>query len=498
METILIALDIGTTGTRAIAFAKDKTIIASSHKIITAKHPEPSWTEYDPEDIWVATANALKEVVEQINIDNISSISITNQRETIVAWNKRTGYHLYNAISWQCKRTTKICDSLKSVQSQIKEKTGLFPDPYFSASKIKWLIDNTPYVKIQVKNGNAVFGTIDAWILWKLTNGRVFATEPSNASRTMLYNINTLKYDTDLLTLFHLNDSMLPEVKNSNDHFGSTYKDLLGKSIPIKTILGDQQAALFAEHKTNETTLKTTIGTGIFTIANTHTNILKTNKLIHTIAWQCNNNYSKKKDNLEYAIEGCSFSGTSALEWLCNELPILQSPEQSDAIAKQTKRAEDLYMVPAFSGLGAPYWNPKARGLLIGITQDTTKNQIIQATLDSLAYQTKDIIDIIQTSNIKDTIHALHVNVGGSNNDYLLQFLANLINLPIQQSHAIKKSAWGVVALTGISENIWTKKEIEDSNITEKEFNPNEQKERTNKYYKKWKTAVSRSLNWVD
>ncbi|RAP32612.1 glycerol kinase [Candidatus Marinamargulisbacteria bacterium SCGC AG-410-N11] len=484
-KKVIIALDLGTTGNRAIAFNLKGNIVASAYQEFKQYFPKEAWVEHNPMDIWTSTHQVLKQVIDQVSAQNVTSIGITNQRETTIIWNKKTGKPLHNAIVWQCRRTTEICNQLSDHAHIIKQKTGLFLDPYFSATKIKWLLDTLPISESDKKG--LCFGTVDSWVLWQLTKGTSHLTDTSNASRTMLYNIHTLGYDSDLLKLFHIPEHILPQVKQSGDDFGTT--DLFDHPIPITAIIGDQQASLFTQCGNKTTELKNTYGTGLFVVANTGTTPQITERLITTIAWSLNN-------KTYYALEGSIFVGGSAVQWCRDNLGIIKDSAESETLAQRVPDNDNVYFVPALTGLGAPYWDPNARGLLIGVTRSTQKEHICRAVLESLAYQTKDVIETIQQLPNAPTLTHLKVDGGATNNSFLMQFQADILGLSIQKSHITDITALGAAGIAGIQSSFWTQRQFEELSSVDKTFTPTLSQDQMNHLYKKWKQAVSKSLKW--
>ncbi len=445
---VILAIDLGTTGNRVIAFSQQGEIIASAYYEFPQIYPKPAWVEHDPEAIWATTSKALNEVTEKVGKNNILAIGITNQRETTILWNKKTGNPIYNAIVWQCRRTAKMCQDLKSYAPLIKEKTGLFLDAYFSATKIKWILDNVP------TDNDTIFGTVDSWILWKLTG--VHATDVSNASRTMLFNIHTLDYDDELLKLFGVPRHLLPEVQDSDSDFGGG----------IVAILGDQQAALYGQGA-----IKNTYGTGLFLVANTGDKIPKTDKLINTIAW-------KIKGKVSYALEGSVFVGGSAVQWLRDGLQIIEKSGDTEALMAQDNGG--VYFVPALVGLGAPYWNPDARGLITGLTRGTTRGHIIRATLESMAYQTRDVIEAMDQK-----FDTLCVDGGASANNFLMQFQADILNMTVERPKILESTAFGVARLAGVEPG---------ARKIDRVFKPSMSERQRKELYDDWKKAIKLAI----
>jgi len=485
---VVLAIDSGTTGNRVIAFSKQGEIVAKSYYEFPQIFPEPGWVEHNPLDIWNTTKKALSDVILKVGINNVISIGITNQRETTILWNKHTGKPVYNAIVWQCRRTKEICNRLFSYADIIRKKTGLFLDPYFSATKIRWIIDNIKGVKEQIKKGYIVFGTVDSWILWNLTGGKIHATEPSNAARTLCYNIRTLNYDDELLNIFGLPKSIFPEIKESGGFFGNTDKKIVGREIPITGILGDQQASLFAQGGWKKGVIKNTYGTGLFIMASTGKNLTNSGKLINTIAW-------KIKGEVNYAIEGSVFTGGSCIQWLRDGLGIIKSSSDTEAMAKLLDSNEGVYFVPALAGLGAPYWDPTARGMIIGITRGTRKEHFARASLEAIAYQTKDVIEEMKKITPID-FKRLRVDGGAAQNNFLMQFQADILNMVIERPLLIETTALGAAGISGIIAGFWNKEEFFNIRKIERIFTPTLNKEKSKFYYLRWKRAVKRAMSW--
>lgn len=486
---VVLAIDLGTTGNRVIAFSKDGKIAAKSYYEFPQIFPKPGWVEHNPLNIWNTAKKALKDVISSVGIDNVVSIGISNQRETTILWNKITGKPVYNAIVWQCRRTKTICDRLSEYSSIIKEKTGLPLDPYFSATKIKWIIENIKGVKEQIEKQSILFGTVDSWILWNLTGGKIHATEPSNASRTLCYNIRALDYDNELLKIFDLPRNIFPAAEKSNSHFGNTDKKIIGREIPIIGILGDQQASLFAQVGWEKTAVKNTYGTGLFVMTSTGKDLISSGKLVNTIAW-------KIDEEINYAMEGSIFTGGSCIQWLRDGLNIIKSSADTENMAKSLKSNEDVYFVPALAGLGAPYWDPTARGIIIGITRGTKREHIARAALESIAYQTKDVVEEMQSlTGMK--FKKLRVDGGAAQNDFLMQFQANILNITIERPLLIETTALGIAGISGITAGFWSKEEFFNVRKVDKTFTPNMDESKRNLYYSRWKKAVNKAMNWT-
>jgi len=453
----------------------------------------PSWVEQNPYDILSSALKVLRKTVEKCNSFEITSIGITNQRETAILWDKKTGKPVYNAIVWQCRRTAKACRDLLEYSNLIKAKTGLFLDPYFSATKIKWVIDNVDGVKNRMDKGEIAFGTVDSWILWNLTGGRVHSTDASNASRTLLYNINTLRYDEELLEIFGIPISMLPQVYDSNHNFGCTDKDIFGKSIPIIGILGDQQASLFAHGGFGTGVIKNTYGTGLFAMVETGNKIYNSDKLVATIAW--------KLDNVAYyALEGSIFTGGSIVRYVKDNFNFINYIHESSSMAQDLDSNGGVYFVPALAGLGAPFWDPGARGLIIGLTGATTKAHIVRAALESLAYQTKDVILEFKNAlknDINLSAYKLRVDGKASENEFLMQFQSDILNMIVEKTVFTEMTAFGVAGLSAITTGLWTVGEFYNLRRIGKTYIPEMDDKIRNDYYGKWRQAVTKSLKWA-
>lgn len=486
---VVLAMDLGTTGNRVIAFSKQGKPVAKSYYEFPQIFPKPGWVEHNPVDIWNTARKALQDVIKKTGARSIVSIGITNQRETTVLWNKKTGKPVYNAIVWQDRRTAPMCKKMQKYSDIVRKKTGLFIDPYFSATKIKWIIENVKGVKQEIEKGNILFGTIDAWILWNLTNGKVHATEPSNASRTMLFNIHSLSYDRQLLDLFKVPSNILPEVKQSSDDFGKTEKSITSAEIPITGILGDQQASLFAQGGWEKGVVKNTYGTGLFLMALTADRVLPgKNRLINTIAWSIDNKAS-------YAVEGSIFVGGSCIQWLRDGLKVIKESSETEGMAKSLSSNEGVYFVPALTGLGAPYWDSCARGLIIGITRGTKKEHLVRAALEGIAYQVKDVVNEMgKEASVK--FRKLRVDGGAAKNNFLMQFQVDMLNFPIERPVGIETTALGAAAISGIGSGFWTREEFFKTRKIDKIFLPKMDAKKRDYYYARWKDAVKRALNW--
>lgn len=486
---VVLAIDLGTTGNRVLAFSKEGKIVAKSYYEFPQIFPKPGWVEHNPIDIWETTYRALKDVIETVGIDNIETIGITNQRETTILWEKDTGKPVYNAIVWQCCRTEDICKKLKEYSPLVKEKTGLPLDPYFSATKIKWILDNVSGVNHKILRKKVIFGTVDTWILWNLTGKKIHATEASNASRTLCYNIRTLNYDKELLKIFSLPESIFPEIKSNGYIFGFTDKNVIGKQIPISGILGDQQASLFANCAGKKGTIKNTYGTGLFIMGATENKLIPVKKISNTIAWDF-------RGDVNYALEGSVFIGGACIQWLRDGLKIIKNASDTEEMANKLSSNEGVYFVPALVGLGAPYWDSTARGVIIGITRGTKKEHIARAALESIAYQTKDIIETIkEEANLK--IEKLVVDGGASQNNFLMQFQANILGIPVERPEIIENTGLGAAGIAGISVGFWDLNEFINIRKIDKLFLPNFTEDEISSYYNRWKKAIQRALRWA-
>ena len=487
----IVALDQGTTSSRALLIDENGKLKGIQQREFKQIYPKQGWVEHDPNEILSTQIQVFEELVSSISPEDIISIGITNQRETTVIWDSETGKPLYNAIVWQDKRTSKICDQMKKdgLESYVKENTGLVIDSYFSATKIKWIIDNVEGVKSKIKENKILFGTIDSWLIYNLTSFKNHVTDYTNASRTMIYNIKNLEWDNELLNYLGIPKSILPKVINSSSEFGHfTYK---GLKIPINGVAGDQQAALFGQACFEDGMVKNTYGTGCFLLMNTGKFFkLSNNGLISTLACSFDN-----KPN--YALEGSVFIAGAAIQWLRDSLKIIDKASDTEKIALSIEKLEDIYVVPAFAGLGAPYWDMYSRGAIFGLTRDTGKEHIIKATLESLAYQTKDIIDVMEKdSGLKLT--SLKVDGGACMNNYLMQFQSDLLGSEVNRPEIIETTAMGAGYLAGLKSNIWDKDQIIKNQKIDRSFNSKIKKMEREIMYNGWKKAVNRTFNWIE
>ncbi len=487
-----MSLDQGTTSSRCIIFDKEGNIQSIGQKEFKQIYPKAGWVEHDPMEIWSTQYGVAIEAMAKIGIQasQVAAIGITNQRETTIVWDKNTGVPIYNAIVWQCKRTAEYCDEIKfrGYEDKIISKTGLKVDSYFSASKIAWILDNVEGAREKAEEGNLLFGTVDSWLIWKLTNGAVHVTDYSNASRTLLYNIYDLCWDKELLELFNIPKSMMPEVRSSSGLFATTSERLFGGEIPICGVAGDQQSALFGQTCYEEGTVKNTYGTGCFMLMNTGKKPVKSQKgLLTTIAWGIDG-------EVTYALEGSVFVAGAAVQWLRDEMKLINSSKESEDYAWVVEDTNGVYFIPAFVGLGAPYWDQYARGMITGLTRGAKKEHIIRSVLESIAYQTYDILKAMEEdSNIK--LRALKVDGGASSNNFLMQFQADLIDTKVYRPKVIETTALGAAYLAGLSVGYW--RDIEDIKTNwkvGKEFNPCMSEERRESFLKGWNKAVKKAL----
>ena len=495
MDKYILALDQGTTSSRAIIFDKEQNIYGIAQKEFKQIYPKEGWVEHDPMEIWASQYGVLQEVLAKTNIEpeQIAAIGITNQRETAIVWDKQTGEPIYNAIVWQCRRTADICEKLKSngFDKYIKENTGLLIDAYFSATKVKWILDNVEGARAKAEKGQLLFGTVDTWLLWKLTNGRVHVTDYTNASRTMLFNIKELKWDKKILDKLNIPMSMLPEVRSSSEIYG--YVNLGGEDnikVPIAGIAGDQQAALFGQAAFNKGDAKNTYGTGCFLLMNTGEELVESkNGLLTTIAIGLNG-------KVNYALEGSVFMGGAIIQWLRDEMGMLADAQDSEYFAKKVKNNGGVYVVPAFVGLGAPYWDMYARGSIFGLTRGSNKNHIIRAALESIAYQVRDLINAME-EDAGFKINTLKVDGGASKNKLLMQFQSDITNIEVCKPIITETTALGAAYLAGLAVGYFnTIEEISENWYGGENYNPNMEVEEREKLYNGWKKAVSRAQHW--
>ena len=493
----VLALDQGTTSSRSILFDETSNIVAVAQKEFTQIFPKPGWVEHNANEIWSTQIGTMAEVVANAGIDpsEIAAIGITNQRETTVVWEKATGKPVYNAIVWQSRQTMGICDDIKAkgLADKFRQKTGLVVDAYFSGTKVKWILDNVEGARAKAEAGELLFGTIDTWLIWKLSGGKVHVTDYSNASRTLMYNIRDLKWDDELLEILTVPKSMLPEVRPSSEVYGLTAPAVFqGAEIPIAGAAGDQQAALFGQTCFRPGMAKNTYGTGCFMLMNTGSELYSSkNGLLTTIAWGI-------EGKVEYALEGSIFVAGSAVQWLRDGLKAIEAAQDSEYYAGKVTDAEGVYVVPAFVGLGAPYWDMKARGAILGLTRGTTKGHIIRATLDSMAYQTKDVLGAMEAdSGIK--LQALKVDGGAVANNLLMQFQSDILGVPVDRPVVTETTALGAAYLAGLAVGVWANKEdlIQNWQLNRR-FEPTMGADERAKLYAGWQKAVKRSMDWEE
>lgn len=488
MKKFVLALDEGTTSARAIVFDRESNILGVGQYEFPQHYPKPGWVEHNPEEIWNAQLRAIKTALERAKIEpnQIAAIGVTNQRETTLVWDK-DGKPLYNAIVWQCRRTAEMVEEIKKEYGEmIKEKTGLVPDAYFSASKLKWLLDNVPGLREKAERSEVKFGTVDTFLIYRLTGEHV--TDYSNASRTMLFNIKKLKWDEELLELFDIPESVLPEVRESSEIYGYTKKELFGAEIPVSGDAGDQQAALFGQAAFEAGMVKATYGTGNFILVNTGKMLLYSDNLLTTVAWGLNGKVS-------YALEGSIFVTGAAVQWLRDGIKIINHASETEELATQLESNEGVYFVPAFVGLGAPYWDQFARGVIIGITRGTGREHLARATLEAIAYLTRDVIEEMEKLvQIKE----LRVDGGATSNNFLMQFQADILNKNVIRPVVKETTALGAAYLAGLAVDYWKDlEEIKELWRAEKVFEPKMDKETREKLYRGWKEAVRRALGWA-
>ncbi len=491
MSNYILSLDQGTTSSRAIVFNHSGEIIAIAQKEFTQIYPQAGWVEHNPSEIWSTQLSVATEVIAKANLTaaDIKAIGITNQRETTVVWDKTTGKPIYNAIVWQDRRTSEYCNSIKKqgLSQKIQEKTGLIIDSYFSATKVKWILENVEGAREKVDKGELAFGTVDSWLIWNLTAGKVHVTDVSNASRTMLYNIHSLTWDNDLLELFGIPSSMLPQVKSSSEVYGTTAGNILAAQIPIAGIAGDQQSALFGQMCTQPGMVKNTYGTGCFMLMNIgKTPKTSTNNLLTTIAWQING-------EVNYALEGSIFIAGAIVQWLRDELGLIEKSADIELLAQKVEDTQGVYIVPAFAGLGAPYWNQDARGTITGITRGTNKSHMARAALESIAYQTMDVLNAMQ-ADADTPISELRVDGGATANNLLMQFQADLLSCKVVRPEVTEVTAIGAAYLAGLATGFWQNiEEIKSQWQINKTFAANANIDNS-KRIEGWKKAVRAAI----
>ena len=495
MGKYVMALDAGTTSNRCILFNEKGEMVSVAQKEFTQYFPKPGWVEHDANEIWSTQLGVAVEAMSKIGVtaEDIAAIGITNQRETAIVWDKETGEPVYHAIVWQCRRTSEYCDSLKrkGLTESFREKTGLIIDAYFSGTKVKWILDNVPGARERAEAGELLFGTVETWLIWKLTKGRVHVTDYSNASRTLLFNIKELAWDKDILKELDIPECMLPEVKPSSCVYGEADPSFFGGPIPVGGAAGDQQAALFGQTCFSAGEAKNTYGTGCFLLMNTGEKpVYSKNGLVTTIAWGLDG-------KINYALEGSIFVAGAAIQWLRDEMRLIDSAADSEYMAKKVKDTNGCYIVPAFTGLGAPHWDQYARGSIVGITRGVNKYHIIRATLESLAYQVNDVIKAMQADSGID-LTSLKVDGGASANNFLMQFQSDIINAPVKRPVCVETTAMGAAYLAGLAVGYWTDKEDVKKNWQiDQVFEVKMSEEERAEKLKGWNRAVKYSYGWA-
>ncbi|MBR2849222.1 MAG: glycerol kinase GlpK [Mycoplasmataceae bacterium] len=499
-DKYIITLDSGTTSCRSIVVNKKGQIVGISQTEFTQYFPQSGWVEHDALEIWNTQLSTMQSVKNKAKIksNDIAAVGITNQRETVVLWDKETGLPVYNAIVWQDRRTSEYCEELisKGYEKMIHEKTGLILNPYFSATKIRWILKNCDDAKRKLKEKRLLAGTIDTWLIWKLTQGKVHATDVSNASRTLLFNINTLDWDQEILDLFEIPREILPEVKSSSDDFGTILPQHWSSNatgvVPITGVIGDQQSALFGQLCIKEGMVKNTYGTGCFTLVNTGNKPIKSkNRLLTTIAWKI------KNEPVQYALEGSVFIAGAAIKWLRDSLRMIYESSEVDYYCSITKDDQSVYVVPSFTGLGAPYWDSYSRGAIFGLERGTKREHIVKATVEAIAYQSNDLISAME-NDMGKKITLLRVDGGAANSNYLMQFQSSISNVKIERPEIIETTALGATYMAGLYVGYWKNiKEIEKNNKINKVFEPNIDKKTREKLIKGWDLSIKKTLNWT-
>ncbi|MDE6846202.1 MAG: glycerol kinase GlpK [Lachnospiraceae bacterium] len=495
MAKYIMALDAGTTSNRCILFNEKGEMCSVAQREFKQYFPKPGWVEHDADEIWASQLGVAVEAMNMIGVtaEEIAAIGITNQRETVIVWDKHTGEPIHHAIVWQCRRTSEDCDALKEkgLTEKFKQKTGLVIDAYFSATKVKWILDHVPGAREKAQNGDLLFGTVETWLIWKLTKGAVHVTDYSNASRTMLFNINTLEWDEDILAELNIPKCMLPEVKPSSCVYGNADPSFLGGPIPIAGAAGDQQAALFGQTCFTAGEAKNTYGTGCFLLMNTGEKpVFSDNGLVTTIAWGLDG-------KVNYALEGSIFVAGAAVQWLRDEMRLIDSAMDSEYMAKKVKDTNGCYVVPAFTGLGAPYWDQYARGTIVGITRGVNKYHIIRAALESIAYQVNDVLAAMEADS-KIEITSLKVDGGASANDFLMQTQADIVNLPVTRPQCVETTAMGAAYLAGLAVGYWASKDDVIKNwVSDRTFKPIIEQEDREERIRGWNKAVKYAYGWA-
>ncbi|MBH1941022.1 glycerol kinase GlpK [Mobilitalea sibirica] len=496
MKQYVMALDQGTTSSRCIIFDKQGKMKSIAQKEFTQIYPKPGWVEHDPMEIWSSQVSVATEAMAKLGIraEEIASIGITNQRETTIVWNKHTGQPISNAIVWQCRRTSGYIEELKKngVETYIKECTGLVVDAYFSATKVKWMLEHVPGAREEASKGNLLFGTVDTWLIWNLTKGKTFVTDYTNASRTMLFDIKKLQWDKKILGELDIPENMLPEVKPSSCIYGNTDRSIFGEEIPISGAAGDQQAALFGQCCFTKGEVKNTYGTGCFLLMNTGDEAIESKHGLLTTMAACTTNKP------EYALEGSVFVAGAAVQWLRDELRLIRTAAESEKYATQVEDTNGVYVVPAFAGLGAPYWDQYARGAIVGITRGSNREHIIRATLESIAYQTYDVLKSME-NDLGMSLKSLKVDGGACANRFLMQFQADILETKVHRPECIETTALGAAYLAGLAVGFWKdKEEIKKNWSLSETFEPNMNGEKRSSLIKGWQKAIKRSFDWEE
>ena len=488
----LLALDQGTTGTTCLLFDQDLKVVGRAYHEVRCEFPQPGWVSQDPEDLWASCLVAMRGALRHAGIEasQVRALGLTNQRETTILWDRATGRPIHDAVVWQCRRTAGIVQGWvdRGLGARIQERTGLVPDAYFSASKIRWILDQVPGSEERAKRGELAFGTVDSWVLWKLTGGRVHATEPSNAARTMIFDIHTRAWDRELLQEFGIPEGLLPKVLPTTAEFGVLEASLLGAEIPVLGIAGDQQAALFGQCCFEPGDVKNTYGTGCFLVMNTGDRPFPShNRLLSTIAWDLDG-------QVDYALEGSVFSAGSAVQWLRDGLGLIRSASETEELARRLDQNGGVYLVPAFSGLGAPYWDPHARAAVVGMTRDTRPEHLVRAALEAAAYQTRDVVEAMVADSGRH-VGSLRVDGGMVANNFLMQFQSDLLGVPVQRPVMPESTALGAAALAGLKAGFFDRKRLAELHLVDRTFQPGLPAEERDALYEGWKDAVTRTLS---
>ncbi len=485
-EDVIVAVDLGTTGSRVVAFDGVGRLLDSTYEEITQHFPAPGWVEQDPEEIAEKTRRLLRRVVGAVGPARVRSVGITNQRETTILWERSTGRPVHRAIVWQDRRTEPLCRSLEARGPEVFERTGLFLDPYFSATKIRWLLDRDADLRRRAEAGEIAFGTPDTWLLWQLTGGATHATEPSNASRTLLMKLHTLTFDPHLLDLFDIPKEILPAIEPSDATFGWTEPSLTDRPIPLVGVLGDQQASLFGQGGGEKGVLKNTYGTGLFVLGSTGRNLTNATNLLTTVAW-------KRRGETSYALEGSVFMGGAVLQWLRDKLGLLEDAAESGPLAASVESNDGVYLVPGFQGLGAPYWIPEVRAEITGLTSRASRATLVRAAVEALAYQTRDVVDAIRASTT-DRIGLLRADGGASRNDFLMQFQADILGLPVDRVSRAETTSLGVAGLSGIATGLWDDEGFRRLLGVDRRFEPSMSPGSRDRHYHGWQRAVRKAM----